>query len=521
MPEMKICPNCGKEILAVAKKCKYCGTWIEPKHEFRCLVCCEVIPEDSVICPVCHERLRPDPDPEPETIVEEPVPQPEPEQRTQPESPAKQEKPEASPAVRSEEILDANNAPSKKWLYGALAGVVALVLLAFLILRPRGVDDSPYDDAKALHEWFFEHLGTHVESLSSSPELQARLTKLLGKNAVDGIESLLSNSSFDSEPNLGLSHDDVGLDIYSLVGVRENGAKQESFIVKYMDYGESGSLYATTMLGGAHKQAEEKIEYPGMISPLVKHYEYSGKIGSGNDSRKIDMNLWVDGPGVVGNEVRGFYRERGASDKYSLQGFVVGGEIASLHLEEEESQDWFHPEFQFELPESIESVDNLKGEYLVNFGHDDDEDPDSPQGLYGIPVALTLDMADMDDGNPAFNMKYFSGKITGNGNARDIEMVLKISGEGNPDDFVSGYYRDLSKPSKRVFFKNGLIEAYHGADWTLDLITKDGNECFTLTFSWPLNGLEQVEGAWTRLKDGAPKEPGKFDKVVLNDEYGN
>lgn len=33
MSETKICPNCGKEILAVAKKCKYCGTWVEPKKE--------------------------------------------------------------------------------------------------------------------------------------------------------------------------------------------------------------------------------------------------------------------------------------------------------------------------------------------------------------------------------------------------------------------------------------------------------------------------------------------------------
>ena len=230
-----------------------------------------------MICPVCHERLRPDPDPRPETIVKESVPQPGPEQRKQPESPAKPEKPEVSPSVRTEESHGTKNAPSKKWLYGTLAGVVALGLLAFLILRPKGVDDSLYDDAKALHEWFFEHLGTHVESLSSSPELQARLTRLLGKTAVEGIEGFLSNSSFDSEPNLSLSHDDEGLDIYSLVGVRENGAKQESFIVKYMDYGESGSLYAATMIGGYHKTAEEKFKYPGMISPLVKQYEYSGK----------------------------------------------------------------------------------------------------------------------------------------------------------------------------------------------------------------------------------------------------
>ena len=296
MPEMKICPNCGKEILAVAKKCKYCGTWIEPKHEFHCPICCEVIPEDSVICPVCHERLRPDPDPELETVVEESVPLPEPESSANPETP------ETSVVSLPTEILDKNNTPSRKWLYGVLAGVLVLGLSAFLLLRPKGVDDSPYNDARALHEWFFENLGTHVESLSTSPELRTRLTKLLGNTAVDGIESILSNSSFDYEPNLGLSHDDVGLDIYTLSGVRAAGAEQESFIVKYLDYGDMGLLYAATMLGGEHKMAEEKIEYPGIIFPLVKQYEFSGRIGSGNNSRKIDMNLWVDGPGVVGNE---------------------------------------------------------------------------------------------------------------------------------------------------------------------------------------------------------------------------
>ena len=163
MPETKICPNCGKEILAVAKKCKYCGTWIEPKHEFRCPVCCEVIPEDSVICPVCHERLRPDPDPAPETVVEESVKQP------QPELPAEPSEPEAA------------ETPPRKWLYFILAGIVALGLAAFLLFGPKGTDESPYDDSAALHEWFFENLGTHVENLSTSPELKARLTKLLSK----------------------------------------------------------------------------------------------------------------------------------------------------------------------------------------------------------------------------------------------------------------------------------------------------------------------------------------------------
>lgn len=58
MSDTKICPNCGKEILAVAQKCKYCKAWIIPKHEFRCPICREIVPEDSEICPVCHERIK-------------------------------------------------------------------------------------------------------------------------------------------------------------------------------------------------------------------------------------------------------------------------------------------------------------------------------------------------------------------------------------------------------------------------------------------------------------------------------
>ena len=32
IPETKNCPLCGKEIMAVAKKCRHCGKWIDSQH---------------------------------------------------------------------------------------------------------------------------------------------------------------------------------------------------------------------------------------------------------------------------------------------------------------------------------------------------------------------------------------------------------------------------------------------------------------------------------------------------------
>ena len=65
MEETKRCPYCGEEILAVARKCKHCGEWLdkeEPKKEEKkmmaCPICGEDIEEGTEVCPYCHERVN-------------------------------------------------------------------------------------------------------------------------------------------------------------------------------------------------------------------------------------------------------------------------------------------------------------------------------------------------------------------------------------------------------------------------------------------------------------------------------
>jgi uncharacterized membrane protein YhaH (DUF805 family) len=58
--DTKRCPRCGEEILAVARKCKYCGEWITeqtPKRTKTCRFCAEEIDESSVVCPICKSIL--------------------------------------------------------------------------------------------------------------------------------------------------------------------------------------------------------------------------------------------------------------------------------------------------------------------------------------------------------------------------------------------------------------------------------------------------------------------------------
>lgn len=51
----KTCPYCGEEILAIAKKCKHCGEWLNTDK--ICSACGEEIPANAEICPVCGEHI--------------------------------------------------------------------------------------------------------------------------------------------------------------------------------------------------------------------------------------------------------------------------------------------------------------------------------------------------------------------------------------------------------------------------------------------------------------------------------
>lgn len=62
MEKTKRCPYCGEEILAVAKKCKHCGEWLEPKEPEQekraCPICGELVDANLEVCPYCKEPIN-------------------------------------------------------------------------------------------------------------------------------------------------------------------------------------------------------------------------------------------------------------------------------------------------------------------------------------------------------------------------------------------------------------------------------------------------------------------------------
>lgn len=57
----KRCPYCGEEILAVAKKCRHCGEWLDKDNSTKqivCPICGEMIDDGLETCPICHEKIK-------------------------------------------------------------------------------------------------------------------------------------------------------------------------------------------------------------------------------------------------------------------------------------------------------------------------------------------------------------------------------------------------------------------------------------------------------------------------------
>ena len=78
MEVTKTCPFCGKEILIKAKKCKFCGSWLNQQETQlesvqklntekieatkTCPYCCQQIPQNAQKCQFCGEWIKQKPE---------------------------------------------------------------------------------------------------------------------------------------------------------------------------------------------------------------------------------------------------------------------------------------------------------------------------------------------------------------------------------------------------------------------------------------------------------------------------
>lgn len=492
MEETKKCPNCGREILATAKKCKYCGFWMEPKETARCPVCLEIIPKDVDECPMCHERIR-------KTDEDASNKQSEPNPRLS----VDKEKDKVKPAhANKQSTYKTTEGHSKKNIVIPII-VVALALLigAFFMFRPSTGKPSSVDgsgDAEHLHSFFFSSLCEPIQSLSNDEILYRRLHKLLKKDQLAFIED---NLSFCSPVFVKLDGD--GNSVFSFYGSKNATSLPETYTVNYTDVGgKDGWFEVITVINGKRTQSKEpnnQIQSVEKTEPSIREWHYSGTIGNGNDTEDVEFTLFVDGPGDVGDIVKGFYRENGNVTSIPVSGSVRSyASSATLVLSTpNNSNDIFFALYP------------LVGDEIATINLD------LAICLDGRCESRDADVRLLRDNNLNFEFIQFvsyEGKLFDSKVSYPIGMTLAINTSDHENEIVSGYYYYKRRGIKNFIPINGFCShGFSSSDiTTLRLETIIGNECFTyedVGNIWQKKVLRG--GTWTLYED--------FSEIVKNE----
>ena len=487
MEETKICPNCGREVLAIARKCKHCGYWMAPKETMHCPICQEVIPKDSEICPMCHERLR-------EADQTEEVTEDKTNNLTDSDS-------VSEPSSSNPVIIDAtpvdelpqhdNNGKKKKTILIAsiAAGVIVLLGLFLLFRHNSGGTSDKFAEAEQLHSFFFKSLCMPIPSLADNEILQKRLSKLLSKQQYQFIEENLSLCS-----PVYLKYDEAGNAIFSFFGTKNSSTIPETYTVNYTDVGgKYGWFDVITLIDGNRKQSKEsvkKVTAAEEITPTIRVLQYEGTVSRKGQKKDIAFTFYVDGPGEQNEPIRGFYQESGNPSNVPVWGlFKMVGNSTMFLYSQGDYKDFdlsFNPSFvqENDIYSSIDLALCLEGSC------------DEPKAVFKLyKIGNNSPIPD--------HIKYvaYEGKLYDEKSAYPIELHLATDLES---EVVSGYYFYKSKGQENFIPLGGLVS--HGNSYTpadyLDLETVSGNENFSFEVvgSWDWD-VKSLSGDWTRYDD--------------------